>query len=226
MSAEGDYLNWRRQSAVGCMFARYLAGRPSDYQQRIVVVPTRRGPLRASADLAERIGDLAADQLIVAATLLFPGLETLEDTARVMLGLKSYDHWSVTTSRLAPPPQRELVAVHVSRQIPFGRATCPSEALVLGDFDEFPNTRRAPVTAMEIYVGQPRRDDPKTGQPTIKANLAHMDLNLPTPTAWDRMWAASEKGRLDSLGGPDNRAKAKVSFVIPVPIARRLECLP
>lgn len=226
MSAERDYLNWRRGPSVGCMFARHLAARRSDYPQTILTIGTGRGPERAAADLADRINGLVADQAIVAVTVLFPGLTTLEATARVMLGLQAHEHWSVTTSRLQPPPSRALVAVHMSRRIPFRDATCPSEALVLGNFSEFPNTRRAPVTALEMYVGQPREHDPKTGEPTTKANLAHMELRLPTPTTWDKMWAASENGRLASLGGNDNRAKAKVAFVIPVTMARRLECLP
>lgn len=209
------------------MFARQLAGKYSDYpQHRIVTVATGRGPERAAADIAARIGAFVGDQSAVSATLVFPGLTTLEETARVMLGLRAHADWSVTTSQLQPPPARPPVALHVSRQIPFGSITCPSEVLVLGNFKEFPNTRRAPVTALEMYVGQPKAEDPKTGAPTTKANLAHLSLNLPTPTTWDRMWTASEKGREASLGGFDNRAKAKVALVIPVTMARRLECLP
>lgn len=208
------------------MFARHLSIRYADYpQHRIVTVPSGRGPDRTAADLAERISGFVADTS-AAATLLFPGLTTLEDTARVMLALRSHEHWSVTTSHLQPPPARPLVALHAFRQIPFGESTCPSEALVLGNFKELPPTRRAPVTALEMFVGQPRVDDPKTGAPTTKANLAHLSLKLPSPSTWDNMWAASEKGREESLGGPDNRAKAKVTLVMPLTLARRLECLP
>lgn len=226
MSAERDYLAWRRQPAVGCFFARHLATRYADYPQRIVSIPTGRGAHRATTEIAERISAFVGDPDIVAATLLFPGLTTLEETARMMLALKDHPGWSVSTAFLQPPPNREMVTVHVSREIPFGTTTCPSEVLVLGPYKEFPNTRRAPITALEMYVGEPLANDPKTGTPTVKANLAHMELNLPTPTAREKMWDKSIEGRKQSLGGDDNRAKAKVTFVIPVPTARRLGCLP
>lgn len=208
------------------MFARHLSIRYPDYpHHRMVTMPSGRGPERTAADVAERISSFVADET-AAVTMVFPGLTTLEETARVMLGLRSHQHWSVTTSHLQPPPSRPFVALHASRQIPFGQITCPSEALVLGNFREFPATRRAPVTALEMFVGQPREHDPKTGAPTTKANLAHLYLKLPTPSTWDNMWASSEKGRTESLGEPDNRAKAKVTLVMPLTLARRLECVP
>src|SRR5215831_8019187 len=144
MSAERDYLNWRRQPAVGCFFARYLATRHADYPQRIVSIPTGRGTARAAAEIADRVSALVVDPHTTAATLLFPGLTALEETARVMLDLKGHLDWSVSTALLQPPPEREMVTVRISRDIPFGARTCPSEVLVLGPFREFPNTRRAP----------------------------------------------------------------------------------
>src|SRR5262249_49743225 len=103
----------------------------------------------------------------------------------------------------------------------------PSEALVLGNFDGFPATRRAPVTALEIFVGVPRAMDPKTGEPSKKANLAHVELVLPTSDAAQNMWDKSVEGRLTSLGGVDDvRAKAKVAFVVSSALAESLGCAP
>ncbi|TAJ87895.1 MAG: hypothetical protein EPO41_22535 [Reyranella sp.] len=203
-----------------------MATRYGDFPQRIASVATGRGVERASADIANRISALVADPAVSAATLVFPSLTSLEETARVMLGLQAHEFWSVSTSRLQPPPDRDLIAIHISRAIPFGDTTCPSEVLVLGDFREFPNTRRSPVTALEMYVGTPMANDPKTGAPTLKANLAHIDTPSPSPTFRQKMWDLSVKGRADSLGEDDNRAKAKVALVVTSPMARRLGCLP
>jgi hypothetical protein len=110
--------------------------------------------------------------------------------------------------------------------LPFGAGQCPSEALVLGPFAGFPNTRKSPLTAIEIFVGEPREFDPKSGAPTTKANVAHMDMGV-MQEAWEIMWEQSVDGRLASLGGiNDPRAKAKVAFVVPIALAQKLGFAP
>lgn len=229
MSAEKDYLAWRGKPPVGCVFARLLARKPKNYPQRIETVPSgpSRSPGEIAAYISQTIDALVADAAVGAATLLFPGLTTLEQTARTMLALSQFPNWSVSTGALKPPPSLPLVTVHLVRRIPFGNSMCPSEALVLGPFKEFPATRRSPITALEIFVGEPFTHDPKTGLPTTKANLAHLKMNFPSQTAFDTTWENSIEGRKKSLKGKDdNRAKAKVSFVIPQKMAQRLGCMP
>jgi hypothetical protein len=158
-----------------------------------------------------------------AAVMLLPDVQTLERVAAIFLALEDQPKWSVSTTPLNETPLGEMLAVHLVREIPFGDTTCPSEALVLGPFDEFPPTRRAPFTALEIYVGEPRKMDPKDEtKPTEKANLAHISMHLPTHDAFKHMWKQSEEGRAASLGGTDMRAKAKVSFVLPIVLAQQL----
>jgi hypothetical protein len=105
-----------------------------------------------------------------------------------------------------------------------GATTCPSEALVLGPFRVFPSTRKAPVVALELFIGEPRPMGPLDDVATTKANLAHIELGLPMHKMFQTMWKNSIKGRTKSLGGSDNRAKAKVTLVVPVTLARRLGC--
>src|SRR6185437_2235164 len=159
--------------------------------------------------------------------LLFPQIASLEDLAKGLIGLKSRPGWTITLGRLEHPDEGPLVTVGVSRSIPFGSASMASEALVLGPFSVFPPTRRADVLAFEMYVGPPRNLDPKTQQPAIKANLAHMTLDSLPQRAIDRMWDQSMTGRLRSLGGQeDRRAKAKVAFVIPEAMAQTIGAIP
>jgi len=134
----------------------------------------------------------------------------------------------VKTAALPPPPAGDLVAIHIARLLPFGETWCPSEVLVLGPFDGFPATRRAPVTAMEVFVGPPLPFDPKSHLPTTKANVAHMKLpDAITAKMIDKMWEKSGLDRELSLGTKDdNRAKAKVSFVVPGDLARQMGCAP
>jgi hypothetical protein len=195
MSPEDKYLKWRARPPVGCVFARLMARHRADYGQKVGIVHTKSAsPAVVSAEIADLIDQFLADSSVSAATLLFPDLVELESLTRIALALKPLPNWYVTTSAVMPPPDGDMVAVHVVRDIPFGAATCPSEALVLGPFDNFPPTRRAPVTALEIFVGEPMTHDPKSGAPTTKANLAHAKLDELPDQMFKSMWASSLSG--------------------------------
>jgi hypothetical protein len=144
----------------------------------------------------------------------------------VMLALNGEEHWGVTTRTIEAPPAGAFVAIRIVRDISFGDGYCPSEALVLGPFDEFPPTRKSPVTALEVFLGEPRPLGPLDDVPTTKANLAHLEMHLPTHEMFLTMWESSKTGRTRELGGPDNRAKAKVSLVISTALANQLGCAP
>jgi hypothetical protein len=228
MSSKDEYLIWRKLQPVGCAFARYLSSHPGEFGQRFEEI-SGTDPTTVAGTIATRIDELVADESASAATLLLPDIVAIEDLLAASLALRAHPNWSVTTTMLEPLTS-QMVAVRIVREIPFGDTTRPSEALVLGSFDEFPPTRRAPVTALEIFVGEPMQNDPKNpSQPTTKANLSHIDLSDSdlVPGAIDRLWKLSETGRLRSLGGnEDNRAKAKVSFVVSAALARNLRCEP
>jgi hypothetical protein len=170
---------------------------------------------------------MMAEAETVVGAVLVPRVSTLADAARTFLALRDQEGWEVATSLIPPPPAGDWVAMNITRTIPFGTTTCPSEALVAGPFEDFPPTRRAPILAIELYVGEPRPFDPKTSTiPTTKANVAHVEMNLPTHRAFREIWRRSEIGRRASLGGDDNRAKAKVSFLLTRDLAEQLGCLP
>lgn len=224
-SPAARYLDWRRGAEVGCVFARLVARRPAHYHQVVKVIGSAGTSRRVAGSVARHVGRLADDEAVSAAVLLLPDVATLDVLARIALALGEQPQWAVTTTMLHDTPVGDLVAVHLVREIAFADGRCPSEALIFGPMRQFPPTRRAPVTALEIYVGRPRPFDPKTAKPTNKANLAHLELNLPSQAAFDRMWWKSVEGRLASLGSEDGRAKAKVSFVIPIALAKELGCI-
>src|SRR5438876_781541 len=157
-----------------------IARQPTAYAQRLSIVPALRRPEEIAAQIASRVNALVADPVTVAAAILLPSVTTLELLTKVALALNDQALWKVATSHLQTTPAGAMVAFHIVREIPFGADSCPSEALVLGPFSDFPTTRRAPITALEIYVGGPRPTDPKMGSPTTKANLAHMEMHMPT----------------------------------------------
>lgn len=223
-SAKDGYLDWKRKTPdMGCVFARLIANTPERYGQRVETVGAASTPTRVAGSICSRIDRMLDDPGTSAGTLLFPGLTDLEGLAKALLALHGRPGWTVGTTPLIHPEAGDLVAVSLVRSIPFGETTIPSEALVLGPFAEFAPTRRAPVVALELFVGRPLGADPKTGQPTAKANLAHIEIPAPTPAFYARMWERSQAGRLKSLGGVDDvRAKAKVAFVMPLDMAKKL----
>lgn len=223
------YLDWRKGTQIGCFFARMIANHPPRYGHKIETVVFTGNHAQAATEIAVKIDSLIADKSTNTATVLITGINSLEDIARTFLAIHNPPDWVVNTTDLQNTPAGPMVAVHVNKTIPFGAATCPSEGLVLGPFGEFPPTRRSPVVAFELYVGDPRPFDPKTGLiPTTKANLAHVEMNFPTHHAFQKTWDRSVDGRTASLGnnGIDSRAKAKVAFVIPPALAQQLGCAP
>jgi len=186
--------------------------------------------MQVAASIARRIDRYVSDEAVSAAALLMPEIETLKRLTEVALALRSHPGWLVSFSPVEDSRWGDLVAARVAYEVPLGDAALPSEALFLGPFDDFPPTRRSPVLALEIYLGEPMTHDPKTREPSTKANLAHMSLGPDIENATvDAMWEASKDARLKSLGlAPgleDNRAKAKVSFVIPALLAEQLGCV-
>lgn len=223
MSPEKEYLKWRQSPRVGCLFARKIAIKPSQYSQRIFHISTAEAPDRVANKIAGAVNTAIADGGASAVLLLFPALTSLEETARIMLALGSEPEWTVTPRAIpAPPPGYR--ALNIVRAINFGTGSCPSEALVLGSFPDFPPTRRAPITALELFIGEPRPMGPLDDEATTKANLAHMPMHLPSHDMFMAMWHGSHDGRSRELGGADNRAKAKVSMALPLTMANRLGC--
>jgi hypothetical protein len=206
------------------MFAQMMSAKPSRYGQVVELVPVG-DPATVAGAIARRVDEMVADRTIAAAALLLPEGISLEELTSFALALSGYPHWHVRTSALPTTPAGPMVALHIVREIPFAGGVCPSEALVLGPFNEFPPTRRAPVVAFEIFVGDPPPYD-YYGTPTSKGNLASVALPMVKPHTYSMVWKKSIAGRLASNNGEDSRAKAKISFVISPALAAKMGCTP
>jgi hypothetical protein len=218
--------------AIGCAFARAMSHVPGDFGQ-VVEEIAQHDPVQVATIIANRVEQFVPNLRVLAIAFVLPGIETLEKLMAMALALPTDPRWHVDVRRLDPPPAMDLAAVRIVRDLPFGSETLPSEALVMGNFDVFPNTRKAPYTGFEIYVGEPALQDPKAHTPSTKANFAHIDFRDRTQInrdfsqeTVDNMWEQSKARRLISLGGiDDRRAKAKVTFVVPTALAQTMGCL-
>jgi hypothetical protein len=221
------YRSWKRTHAdIGCVFARLMATKPNSGQREAVLAGN--DPPTIAREVATQITTFVDDPQIFAAALVFRDVNDLPTLTKMALALASEPLWTVTRRIISRTPIGDVVAFNVVREIPLeGGGTCPSESLVLGPFSDFPNTRRAPVTALEIFVGTAPSHQP-TGAETLKAHLADVPVEgLPTRAIFESMWDKSKSERLRSLGGIDDpRAKAKVTFAIPMALAELIGCVP
>lgn len=229
MNAKADYTAWKRTTTkIGCVFARLIAAKPSRYGQVVEVVGASKTPALIAGSIEKRVAKHIASPSTSALALLFPFVENLETLAAGLVALKEHAGWHLTTTAMNHPDLGDIVLVALSRDLPFQNNSLPSEALVLGPFNEFAPTRQSPVAALEIFVGQSPMADPKTGTVPTKANLAHIDVSqslksVPGHDPVAAMWKKSQVKRLESLGGKeDARAKAKVAFVIGAELAVKL----
>lgn len=220
------YRAWKhKNAAVGCVFARYMAATPHDGGQHAVVV-NGSDPAVLAASIDALVTADVADPNIQGIAMVFPDVTDLEVIARTALALESYAGWHVARRLLAATPAGDVIVFNVVREVRRADGVpVPSEALVLGPFEGFPNTRQAPVAAMEVFVGTPPTHQPN-GSETKKAHLADVRLQLPAAGVFERMWNQSKQARLDSLGFDDDRARAKVTFVIPFALAQSIGCVP
>jgi hypothetical protein len=224
-AAAKTYNDWKRLSMdIGCIFARTIASRPPHYGQAVEVVSASGSPNLIANSIAKRVDRLIAKPMVSSAALILPAITSLDQFLQTVMALKEKPGWDTVLAPLQQSAIGDALSVAVTRQVPIsGGQILPSEVLALGPFDEFPPTRRAPITALELFVGEPPAVDPKSGKQATRLNLAHIDPQLPTTHAFQAMWDRSVAGRLKSLGGQeDTRAKAKVTFVVPVGIAEKL----
>jgi len=225
------YLEWKRtKNDVACRFARYLAINPTQFGQRLEVVKGADGAALAG-EIDTLVTTFIADPDAVAVTLVLPDVTKARTLVDLALDLSKRDGWTVKRWALARTRGGAMVAFGVARdvQLATGRSV-PSEALVLGPIRGFPATRKAPITALEMFVGVPPELN-RDGKPADKANLA--DVNVIPPLAQahhDHMWTSTQRVRKEILGEThgkvDLRAKAKVAFVVSAKLAQSMGCAP
>lgn len=221
-TASTEYVNWKRlNKAVGCLFARLLSNRPAvdgfSIQEVSVVGAPEKVALRIDRIVKQAVGDPSVASL----TIVFLGDLDLQKWWLIAKALGSLSEWSLAHETVCCPVGGEFVAVQITHLLERDDGTSvPSEALFLAPFDVFPNTRRSPHPALELYVGTPRPHDAVSGDPISNANLAHLDARLTSEHAFKKMVKNTNRFRRESLSineeEDDLRAKARVTFIVPL----------
>lgn len=227
-SPKQKYVDWKRKNAdVGCLFARYLANKPEVDGFSIVEIQSGANARNLASSLNRIVSQAVADPKMMALTIVIPNMTDLEVIFSAALMLSEMDRWNCSYAPIEHASGDGLSSVQLTFDLEREDGELiPSEGLLLGPFTEFPNTRRAPVAAFEIYVGKPKTLDAVSKKPTDRANLAHIDSRPLTEEMANRMVANTVASRRKSLGladgEDDKRAKAKVSFVVPQQVVENM----
>ncbi len=123
------YLSWKRKyAAIGCVFARFLATKPTPGQREVVIKGTE--PQTIAQETAKQIAGFVDGRLVFAATLVFPDVDTLSTVTKVALALEAEPLWTVTRRIISATPEGDVVAFNVVREVAKeDGGTCPSESL-------------------------------------------------------------------------------------------------
>lgn len=222
------YRNWRRSMQMPCVFARFMTSPTGGDSQKYVELHGNAAN-NVAAEIEREMSAAVKEPELQALSILLPTLQTLELVVETTLELSKLPHWKVTRRWVELESKDRYVAFAVTRSIPAHSGLADSEILVMGQFDAFPVSRRAPFTAFEVYVGHAPGMDAKTRLPTTRANLANVQLRtIPNGSPLhDTLWEKTKVERRTILGGIDDpRAKAKVSFVIPASLATKMQVEP
>ncbi|HET8815698.1 MAG TPA: hypothetical protein VFM51_12190 [Solirubrobacterales bacterium] len=205
--------HWHQTGQTGCLFARHLARNIAPLQWPYLVLAGQGDELRESIPetVPFALKSAIAFEECEILSLLFPQItrvsELLElctalarDTEITMEEDRSHPNWVTVALRLDITGEEQL-----------------SWIMAFGPFNQWPQSRRAPITELAIRV------KPKPDQLFHKLNQDHAAAHLadtPLPVNEEQMEAIFERtgqATRDVLGGdPDFRSAAKTTFSYPV----------
>lgn len=216
--------HWYRQGQIACVFAMRLSRQPSQagwYSIRVSGDWT-------TEQVAARIDEVAAQAQAI--QLIFPGLTTANDVARLVVKLCADSRWSCCEIPWKTFVVSDQVIEEHGRSIPVGLRWHPSSggytswALGIAPFDPMPFTRRfvgAPFSVIVLRPSAPTdfippKDDPITHLPA--AHLAHMDDGFGKDEELrDKVRNLTSENKRDLLGSDLwSTARAQVTFTFPL----------
>ena len=197
---------WVAQGATGCVFAQRRARDPEAAQWLGVVLNSP--PEGKDLDGLQSILQAASDAQAI--LLVFPSATTIEQVESIVEACHEHPAWFCEViPKKDGVDHDEYVEVGIRWLLPNTRYR--SEAIGFGPFEEFPVTRRAPVTALAL-----RTHPPMVREPEGRVHLAQMPYDAREAAGPDWFWKRTGEQRTDYLAGKlEHAAKAKVTFRLP-----------
>ncbi len=208
------YLDWIKRGQVGCVFAQLLT-RPKHRHILTTVVARERATTSDPHDLALRLAAAVAagvaDEKCEGLTVLFPTVLTPDALVSLVIEVSKLPGWSIERDW----PWRGTLSL-VGLRVDIAEKV-KAETLGLGPYPFFPATRQCPVTSLEIRTKIDRSKYSKTDPGILAAHLADLPIDM-SPGRFGKMfreWTPALKRRI-LRGEPDERAKASVTYSLPL----------
>lgn len=167
----GKNLEWIKSGATGCIFSQIIAGKTEKetfpWRQYVIeegisdIVDTHVGV--AILDGTKRALSTKECDLF---SILFPNISTPRDLARLVRYLGDnhpYFIKQVDTGRVSPSDPNDYCGIHLRIDMGKGKESWP---MIVGPYDFFSPTRRAPVTEL-IFRNSTEKGNPTTPEEQI-----------------------------------------------------------
>ena len=220
---EAIYLDWLRRGQVGCIFAQLFARKRNRTNLRTIrLLENSHDPNNSSLPklIAAATEEAVSDPRTEALTVLLPDILQPEKLVKMLQDLSRLANWSIESET----PWRGTIAL-IGLRVEIGNSV-RAEVLGMGPFDFLPPTRQCPITTLEIRT-KPRYALLNKILPLWKrAHLAQLPTEafLKGKERGIRFGELTPRLRLRILGGNDDaRAKARITFAVPLAIWNALK---
>ena len=220
---EAVYLDWLRRSQVGCIFAQLLARPGNRTKMRTVVArgSSRVGdPSELAVQIAELVDESVQDPSSEALSVLMPHVLNSEVLAQLVWDLGNQPGWDI---ELEHEWRGTLVLIGMRVRIATGVV---AETLGMGPLEVFPPTRQCPITTLEVRTKSKRAKKSRLSKVHLAAHLAdiptdHMLTRISHRALFSKFTPWLRRRILENQ--QDTRAKAGVTYSLPIPIWRSLK---
>lgn len=214
---EQSNLQWIQEGATGCVFSQIIAKRTEQgtFRWKQDIVTGKTGDI-ASGPMGEEIIEktrqaLASDECDIYSIVL-PDIVTgnkLSELVRFLSQRPPYYVNHVDSGTLYEQDPTLYYGFQLRIDMGEGREAWP---MILGPFEWFPPTRRAPVTEI-IFKNRPIKGNPTT--PWIQIGLDDSDLNLSGKTFSSVFTQTLEQVAANRQGYNRELSRARIAVVIP-----------
>ena len=219
------FFAWVRTGQLGCLFAVKLAQKPRENLWMPVVILSA---LEQGKSLGKLINDSldSAAESHEAAVVIFPDIITASQIVDLINILCDCDsgRWYRTDDGIDPDPTKASSLVGLRWVLPSGESV--NYALGFASIDTMSFTRHSPFTAIFLRIRDEKRTPKHKEDGKVQVHLADLDSTYTPQSVHDMVWKKTEEYRARLVEKEKSyRAKAKVTFALPLDEAKRL-CKP
>jgi len=210
-------LRWIREGATGCVFSQVVAARTENgsfkwgyhivHDETDGIVDTPKGKL-----IIDKTIEALYSREYGLFSIIFPSITSTESLTRLIHYLSKnppYFVKQIDQGIVVPDDTVQYYGIHLRINMQDGKESWP---MVLGPYDYFSPTRRAPVTEL-IFRNSVIKGDPTT--PETQIGIADSVLGLKEKTYTTIYDKTVEKAAINRQGYSKKMYRARIAVVVP-----------